>query len=369
MPYVDKFLIYRRLYVFLGLSMLVFGVLGCNKTNDSPTDTACASGGTSAPLMIDSGQMITAKSATKVGAVLYSETQIINTQNAAECTATAVSTSTVVTAAHCLHRPNDSNTTSGRVYGKWYCVSDFARKRICSDKIFVDPDYIAKAGNNTAEQLGQHGLDFGFVVFPEGTFSEYAMVSNDALQPAEAVIMSGFSRVNLSDSSSGSKRFGWNRVDSLRAWNPQPSSATGSSIAVEDVLVKTNYGQGFSRAAVNHGDSGGPLFTAACEIAGVASMRASASGSGHPDSSFHTNLTSDYVHNKLFNLWMNNARLGYLCGLTGADAFFCPDIGRYRPLNGAVTPDAAEFPCSGLDLSEPPQTSEINTIGPSCPAQ
>lgn len=350
--------------------MLVFGVLGCNKTNDSPTDTGCASGGSSAPLMIDSGQMITAKSANKVGAVLYSETQILNTQNAAECTATAVSTSTVITAAHCLHQPNDSRAAYGRVYGKWYCVSDFARKRICSDKIFVDPDYIAEAGNNTAEQLGQRGLDFGFVVFPEGTFSEYTVVSNDPLQPTEDVIMSGFSTRNLSDSSSGSKRFGWNKVGSLLAWNPPtpiPPTSTGSSGAVEEVLVKTDYDQGFSQVAVNHGDSGGPLFTTACEIAGVASMRVPNSGTAV--SSFHTNLTSDYVKNKLLNLWMTNAKSGYLCGLTGVDPVFCPDTGRYRPLTDVVTPSAVEFPCSGLNLSEQPQTTENNTLGSSCPAQ
>jgi hypothetical protein len=316
--------------------------------------------------MIDSGQLITAKSANKAGAVLYSETQIINTQNADACTAAAVSTTTVITAAHCLYRQGDPKNGNGRVQ-KAYCVSDFARKRICSDKIFVDPDYTASSGNNTAEQLGQRGLDFGFVVFPDGTFSEYAMVSNDQLQPAEAVIMSGFSPINLSDSSSGSKRFGWNMIDSLVSWNPPASSSAASSSAVEEVLVKTNYGNGFSQVAVNHGDSGGPIFTTACEIAGVASMRASASG--HPDSSFHTNLTSDYVKNKLLNLWTNNARSGYLCGLTGVDPVFCPDVGRYRPLTDVVTPGAAEFPCSGLNLSEQPQTTEKNTLGPSCPAQ
>ena len=312
--------------------------------------------------MIDGGQLITVNSANKVGAVVYSETQVINTQNAAACTATAVSTSTVITAAHCLHRPNDSNTASGRVYGKQYCVSDFARKRICSDQIFVDPDYIAKSPNTTAEELGQRGLDFGFIVFPDGTFSEYSMVSNDQIKPADNVVMAGFSPSNLSDSSSGSKRFGWNVVNSLRSWPPAPTSSEA-----EDVLVKTNYGNGFSQAAVNHGDSGGPLFTTACEIAGVASMRASSSGS--TDSSFHTNLTANYVYNKLFNLWINNGRSGYLCGLTGTDTEFCPDTGRYRPVTVRVKLGEAEFPCSGFNLSAQPQTTETNSFGPSCPAQ
>jgi len=362
MPYVGNILIPRKLYVFLAVTVIALQGFACNKSSSPPSATSCGAGTANAPLMIDSGQLITANSANKAGAVLYSETQVTNTNSAYACTATAVSTSTVITAAHCLYSPNDSNTSSGRVYGKQYCVSDFSRKRICSDKIFVDTDYLAKAANIPAELLGQQGLDFGFVVFPDDTFSEYSMVSDDQLKSTDSVIMVGFAPQNPSNSSAGSKRFGWNIVDSLLSWTTQDSSSSA-----DEVLVKTNYGNGFSKVAVNHGDSGGPLFTTDCKIAGVASMRVSASGQG--DGSLHTNLTANYVTNRLYNLWMNNGKQGYLCGLIGADTAFCPDIGRYRPLEAAVTQEATAFPCTSLHLSGEQQTAENASEAGSCPAQ
>jgi hypothetical protein len=292
-------------------------------------------------MMIDSGKLIAVTSKNKVGAVLYSETGV-DVTSAKTCTATAVSTSTVLTAAHCLFEPTvgsrngDLKNAYGRVLNKIFCVSDFSLKRVCSDRVYIDNDY-------TDPNIDpQKGLDFGFVVFPEGTFTEYFPVTRIEVQVTDPIVMIGFSPLNIMDTSQGSKRFGWNQI-----------SAIDDFASIKKPLIFSEYKSTFEAVAANRGDSGGPLLTTSCELAGIASLRGGVTG--QVNGSYHTNLTSPNVSAALYRVWLENGKDGYICGLTGLDQTSCPEFGRALPKGNSMLADGEEFPC---EAHSSPQSAE-----------
>jgi hypothetical protein len=290
-------------------------------------------------MMIDSGKLIAVTSKNKVGAVLYSETRV-DVMNAKECTATAVSTSTVLTAAHCLFEPavgnknGDVKNAYGRVANKTFCVSDYSLTRVCSDRVYVDDNY------SDPNIDPQKGLDFGFVVFPEGTFTEYFPVTRIEAQVTDPIVMVGFSPRNMMDTSQGSKRFGWNQI-----------SAIDDFASFKKPLIFSEYKSTFDAVAANSGDSGGPLLTTSCELAGIASLRGEITG--QVDGSYHTNLTSPTVSTALYRVWLENGKDGYICGLTGNEQPFCPEIGRNLPKNNSPLTDGEDFPCEAHSSLQP----------------
>jgi len=327
----------------LGVAFMVLLLPSCNSGGSAPPSAPICSPGenNNAAMMIDSGKLIAVTSQNKVGAVLYSETRVDDT-SAEACTATAVSTSTVLTAAHCLFKPTLGNNNGdvknayGRVLNKTFCVSDFSLKRVCSDRVYIDPSYYDPNIDP------QKGLDFGFVVFPEGTFSEYFPVARIEVDVADPIVMVGFSPLNISDISQGSKRFGWNQI-----------SAIDDFSSFKNPLIFSEYNSTFDAVAANRGDSGGPLLTTSCEIAGIASLRGEVIG--QVDGSYHTNLTSSTVSAALYRLWLENGKDGYICGLTGNEQSPCPEIGRNFPTDNPPLVGGDKFPCEAHNL---PQSAE-----------
>ena len=348
--------LFGKIRAFSPLNVVLTNLLtlvSCNPGGASPPVSASCSGDgqSNSAMMIDSGQLISVRSPNKVGGVLYSETRVDAT-HAEACTATAVSTSTVLTAAHCLFEPaipgqqsGDVKNAYGKVVNKTFCVSDFALKRICSDNVYVDRAYADPNGDP------QKGLDYGFVVFPPGTFKEYFAYARDEVQVGDSIVLVGFSPRNISDTSQGSKRFGWNEISAIDDFN-----------LVNKPLIYSEYKSNFDGVAVDKGDSGGPLLTGACKIAGIASLRGIMVG--QPDGSYHTNLTGSTVSNALYKLWLANGRDGYICGLSGMETSACPEIGRNQPTESPPLTSGDKFPCEAHNLPQSAEPAVANT----CPA-
>lgn len=265
---------------------------------------------------IDAGESINQSSQNKVEGVFHTFTKKAGASSGGACTGTAVSTSTAITAAHCLYDRGDQvDKNTGKISGKQYCVSNAIYKDVCSSELYVSALY------PRLEQSGGRGTDLGWVVFPEGTFKYFFPMNAGALSVGDEILMVGYSEEKLSDKSNGSKRFGWNRVSSFQ------------TAARSDIF--TNYASRFENVAVSPGDSGGPLMKE-CLVSGIASRMTEEANK----KSIHTNLT----HPENVALLKSGIGGAYFCGLTGGDPFQCPPEAMYVPKPG-VNKTSRDFPC------------------------
>lgn len=297
--------------------------------------SACKDMSPSSRIKIDSGEFIHQGSTNKVEGVFYSFTKRVGASSGGACTGTAVSTTTAITAAHCVLDGGDRiDKETGKVSGKQYCITNSLYKDVCSSEIYARPEY------PQLESSGGRGTDLAWVVFPEGTFKYIFPVNAEPLQIGDEVILVGYSEAKMPDKSKGSKRFGWNRVSSF------------ASSARSDIF--SNYSSRFEGVAVSPGDSGGPLMKE-CKVSGIASRMTEESNK----KSIHTNVTNP---DNAATLKASSA--AYFCGLTGNDPRFCPPDAMYVRKSG-ITSASKEFPCVVPSLDQ----SANNNAGPVDPPQ
>ena len=265
---------------------------------------------------IDSGIYIGATSTNKVPAVVW----------IGNCTATAVSDNTLVTAAHCVEQMGIDE--SGKVNGQ-ICVQSGAARGKCSDSLWMPAEYMSPPSANL-----KYKWDVAVGVFPRGTFANFFPVQTTAAAVGQEAVLVGYSDDNQTEEGKGSKRWGRNRVDELRGGVTIITSYLGSSDGV----------------AVSPGDSGGPLFVG-CKLTGVAS-RMSEGESGKI--SLHTNLTIAENSSWLGALEQKG---GYICGVSGADSQRCASNGLAALTSNPAQENngSAGFPCApGTSTTLPP---------------
>ncbi len=240
------------------------------------------------------------------------------------CTATAVSSSTVITAAHCVS-DDGVNISTSQMCRK----SQGSGYQKCTNKIFIPPKY---AGEDFT-------YDVAVAVFEPGTFAEYFALRSWPIASGEPAVFVGYSSDEASDfelEKNGSKRWGRNLIREITSNHE----------------IKTYYGGNMNEVAVSPGGSGGPLFTE-CYLAGVASRMSSGTANKY---SVHTDLTYSENLNWLASLQDNKG--AYFCGAGGNDPKYCDPKGLSIAVNDPPKNlDGTEgFPCQQTDTSsQPPQ--------------
>lgn len=281
--------------------------------------TACKDLEPTSRVKIDSGESINQQSSNKVDGVFFTMTKKTGGSSGAACSGTAVSTTTAMTAGHCVFDTGDQVTKEGKILGKQYCVSNSLYNKLCSSEIYINPSYIQHA------KKADGGHDFAWVVFPPGTFKYFFRMNTSGLNVGDSVVLIGYSEEKLSDKSKGTKRFGYNKVSRL--------------LASDRNDIFSNYGVNFQNVAVSPGDSGGPIFKN-CQITGVASRMTDGTSKKQ---SIHTNLT--HPSNVAVLKSFKNA---YFCGISGDDQSSCPAASTYTPKLGLTT-NSKDFPCVVAD--------------------
>lgn len=322
----------RYLYQ-VSLLMFLAGLMACKSENPPKSR-----------VKLDSGEYITKDSVNSADGTFFTFTRIPGSSSGGACTGTAVSTTTVITAGHCVLDVDESGSggttdiydkDTGAISGKEFCVTNKLYKNVCSKKIFVNPGYpSASHSPGTA--------DSGFVVFPEGTFKNYHLIATVDLRVGDKVLLVGYSDQDLpqdQQKNGGVKRFGFNTVASF-----EPE-------AQDDIITK--YTKTFQGVGLSPGDSGGPMMKD-CKVVGVASRSAL---NQTPKFGIHTNMT---YNTQLDFLRRASAAGAYFCGVSGTDPKYCP-----AEFLNTTNPKAAEkeFPCA-IGAATPP-TPGPNTSGSS----
>jgi Trypsin len=301
---------------------------------------ACKSEAPLSRVKLDSGEYITKDSANTADGTFFTHTHVVGSSIGGACTGTAVSTTTVITAGHCvLHvadrqgAPTEAfDQKTGAISGKEFCVSNKLYNRVCSTKLFVNPSY-----PDAAHSPGT--ADSAFVVFPEGTFKSFHYISTADLRVGDKVLMVGYSDKDLpEDQQHGAvKRFGFNTV------------AEFQREAQDDIF--TDYTNSFQGVGLSPGDSGGPMMKD-CKVTGLASRSAL---NRNPKYGIHTNLTYNTQVDFMKRFTGNGA---YFCGVSGTDPKYCP-----AEFLNTVNPKAGdkEFPCAINGSPTNPNTPTPNT--------
>lgn len=124
----------------------------------SMVSLSCRSSNPQSRVKLDDGESIGQNSPNKVDGVFYTLTSVPGASSANACTGTAVSTTTAITAAHCVFSKGDRLGANGAVKGKKFCVSNNVYKNVCSELMFINENYPADI----------KGHDLAYIVFPEG---------------------------------------------------------------------------------------------------------------------------------------------------------------------------------------------------------
>jgi len=283
----------RRPFSFLTIIVLGFtlAISACNPTLVSDTK-------------IDSGRHITPKDEDTVPGVAW----------IGGCTATIVSDSTLITAAHCIG-------------DQQICATNKVLKNVCTNQVFVHPKF----------SNGSLANDVAVAIFKPGSFKYYFNVKSDDVKKNDPIFLVGYSKENCTpekcSEENGSKRWGRNKVGDL-----------------ENAVIESFYGKNADSAVVSRGDSGGPQFSNQCSIQGVTSFMSNFPGAedynpNKPKMAGHTNLTVAPVLSWIRGLEQKGA---YYCGLTGNDPQRCNSEGlAVRIADGLPSATGEErFPCS-----------------------
>ncbi len=256
-------------------------------------------------LKIDSGLYIDQNSQNIVPGVVY----------LGNCTATAVSDNTLITAAHCVDR---ANFISDDQLNDKICVrSGNIANGKCSIALYMPKKYrISSRGEDRGYEY-----DVAVAVFESGTFKNFFKVQQNPAATGDKVSLVGYSQENPGSGSSSSKRWGYNKISKF--------DSPGE--------IVSEYARSVDGVAVSPGDSGGPLFSNQCEILGVASRMTVESNK----KSLHTNLTwSENI------AWMKGleAKGAYFCGLSGLANNRCDNSG-LASWDQKYADSRKEFPC------------------------
>jgi len=164
------------------------------------------------------------------------------------CTGTAVSSSTILTAAHCVKDFGNGtpmpNGKSIKLSGVRVCAQRRLDDRTaCSQDVFYDSLFEGQDAKN----------DLAWVAFPVGTFTDYYSMPGFEAKLVDRFLAAGFGPI-LNDNGKPTLRYG------ITAF-----------LANDDGKLETSRGQNFDNSSLIPGDSGGPLLLD-CRMAGVASM-------------------------------------------------------------------------------------------------
>lgn len=176
------------------------------------------------------------------------------------CTSTAVSDSTLITAAHCVTSAPYEGTTALKDHpdirkAPAVCVTFPDEGRVCTENVFFPSSFVAP-------EEGDMAYDVAVAVFPPKTFAYYHAVRFDEAMPVgKKVMMVGYSPLALY-SSEFPKRWGRNSVGELKT--DDVTTTPADVVAYHTVPDRET-------VAVSAGDSGGPLLNESCELIAVAS--------------------------------------------------------------------------------------------------
>lgn len=225
------------------------------------------------------------------------------------CSATLVSTNTLITAAHCVSA------------GQNVCIRSGQWSGTCSSKTYVPSQYQTQRGTN-------YGYDIAMVVFDGTPFSNFFAVGSTPPKTKDRVIMVGYSDYRNNEPGRGSKRWGTNYISAF-------DRSELNSITTYD-------GGSVDRVAVDKGDSGGTMLNNRCELIGVTSRN----GGDEGNVSIHTNATNESVRKWLLDQIAGKG--AQICGLPGTKSEYCPASGLATlASNPAKEEDgSAGFPCS-----------------------
>ncbi|MEI6397408.1 MAG: trypsin-like serine protease, partial [Pseudomonadota bacterium] len=256
------------------------------------------------------------------------------------CTGTAVSDSTLVSAAHCvMPETGQPSPVEGQPMirrANKLCVAFPDGSTSCTDNVFIQASYLNKGKNGSANDMT---FDVSAAVFPKGTFKYiHALQKDQPVSIGAAELMVGYSEINLF-SEDFPKRWGRNTVQSL--------GDTGVGAGSTDADIVSVRGQSSSdKVAVSPGDSGGPLFNERCEVVGVASRMSASSDVPAVKSSNHISLAFDA--NRKFLESLRESQQASYC-VQGDSCQSAP--GFVAPINAK---SAANFPCkSGAEELDP----------------
>jgi V8-like Glu-specific endopeptidase len=228
------------------------------------------------------------------------------------CTSTAVSDNTLVTAGHCVDHGADAD---GRLAQSICIRSGSMALDKCSEAVYIQQAW---------DESEAFRYDVAVAIFPRGTFTRYFEVNDATTRVGDPFMLVGYSQANLPGGAEHSKRWGYNRIAGFDEQTVIVSTYAGSQRAV----------------AVSPGDSGGPLFSKSCKLTGVASRMAE----GGIKQSLHTNLTDPENRAWLKSLRAKGAEF---CGLSGARAEHCAAEGRAAPRETSTAASGQDaFPCT-----------------------
>jgi hypothetical protein len=164
------------------------------------------------------------------------------------CTGTAVSSSTILTAAHCVKDFGNGtpmpNSQSKKLSGVRVCAQRrLGDRTACSQDVFYDSLFVGQDAKN----------DLAWVAFPVGTFTDYYSMPGFEAKTGDRFLAAGFGPT--ADDDKPTLRYG------ITAF-----------LADDDGKLKTSRDENFENTSIISGDSGGPLLRD-CKMAGVASMR------------------------------------------------------------------------------------------------
>jgi hypothetical protein len=243
------------------------------------------------------------------------------------CTGTAVSTTTILTAAHCIA-------------GNTMCVfldHDSRGRKNCLG--------IARVGREFQSQ-GMSG-DYAAIIFPTPIFEHFHPIATEAAKPGDDLTLVGFSpsddRYQQKTRQGMPKRWGVNRISSIAA----------------DRQIISRTDRSPNRAGLNGGDSGGPALNERCEVVGVAStIQHDGNGTIHTGRHANVSLPTLRQTDGFFDRFKTSLKAQF-CGVN-ADDSFCP---AERMAKKRVVSNVAEFPCVyGATSSPQPPRSQNHPI-------
>lgn len=216
------------------------------------TPFACRSRSQNNGLKIDNGSFVL-----EAGSYMPGVLPLVNEsgKNETFCTATAVSYTTIVTAAHCLDRKVGKSTSQkGISTGDRLCVRFPDKKITCTDQVYIPSAYFSEK-----TEARKFAYDLAIGIFPDKTFSYFHGLGVAAIPAAKAeVLMVGYSSLNLYSE------------DFEKRWGRNTGVANSVTQASSDIVSKRETGEKDTVSA-SPGDSGGPLFDTSCRLRGVAS--------------------------------------------------------------------------------------------------
>lgn len=325
----------------LGLIVIIFSAVSCNPVSSGgsqPSECTLPRDGSTA-LKLDGGIERPADgSKTAAPSYLLS---IVDAEGVVHnCTGTAVSSSTIITAAHCVSGRGTDQAVFGssrQEIGLQVCISrnDSPLEDVCSPLIYYD------------SRFNQNEYDLAWVGFAIGTFKDFYELSSDPIAVGQKLLAVGYGPGSFDGPPA--LRYGLTSI---------------SSTASRTFLSRHAVAGTFDEIKLVPGDSGGPVLNQ-CKIIGVASKHLGT------DLNVYVDLVSnrDFLKNVSGRVDAQKNAYVHFCGLSvvyddQTRQQLCPPAG----LNLNKFPIASardHFPCGRQVLSLPPVEDATEPSHPS----